>query len=346
MSLIVYHSDVHGGMSGLVALKALLSKEFEVVHHFSNFDRNPPATEPEAFPDTLKILTEQYRPQKIYVLDIPIDIRNPARAVQTIEEVLKSAEIQYVDHHEVPNEALSLVTAGVLRPYKSAYEMSLHVPKMLSALNSELEYFVVIGAVADGDYSVAGVVSKELEYEVNTYVDSAWKHGFREIEEVKNLTPKYGNAGAIVQFLLQHNIDCNEFLDLAQRYGEELEPVDHEVRGHVVVAKEIPKEGFGWKMAWLLCWLTGAPIAVVKHISRGKMTVITATYWRKPNLKPLVDKAVFGVVTDRTRVVGHPGARSILVNSNDEADEIIRRVVEEINTRFNTESSGVISVSN
>jgi len=345
MSLVIYHSDVHGGMSGLVALKALLSKGHEVLHHFSNFDKNPPSTEPEPFPDTLKMLTEQYRPQKIYVLDIPIDVRNPARAVRTIEEVSKSAGVEYVDHHEVPDEALRLVTAGILRPYKSAYKMSLHVPKTLGVLNSELEYFAIIGAVADGDSTVSDMVSKELEYEVNAYVDSAWKAGFKTIDEVKNLTPKYGNAGAIVQFLLQHNIDYGEFLDLAQRYGEELKPADYEVRGNVVVAREIPKEGFGWKMSWLLSWITGVPIAVVKHISRGKMTVITAVYWRRPELKPLVDKAVFSVAIDRTRVVGHPGARSILVSSNDEADEVVRRLVEEINTGLCTESSGVISVN-
>jgi len=344
MSLVIYHSDVHGGMSGLVALRALLSEDHDVVHHFSNFDRNPPSTEPEPFPDTLRMLAEQYRPQKIYVLDIPVDVRNPAKAVRTVEEVSKSVAVEYVDHHEVPDEALSLVTAGLLRLYKSAYRMSLHVPEALGALNSELEYFAIIGAVADGDSTVAEMVSKELEYVVNTYVDSAWKAGFRTIEEVKNLTPKYGNAGAIVQFLLQHNVGYDEFLDLAQRYGEELKPVEYEVKGSVVVAREIPKEGFGWKMAWLLCWLTGAPVAVVKHASRGKMFVIAAAYWRRSELKPIVDRAVFSVAVDRSRVVGHPGARSILVNSNDEADEVAKRIANEINEMLSAES-GVASVS-
>jgi len=43
VSLVIYHSDVHGGLSGFVALKALSIKSYSIVHHFSNFDRNPPA---------------------------------------------------------------------------------------------------------------------------------------------------------------------------------------------------------------------------------------------------------------------------------------------------------------
>jgi len=335
MSLILYHSDVHGGMSGLVALKSLAFKGFKVMHHFSNFDRNPPATESEPFPDTLKMFVEQYRPQKVYVLDIPIDVRNPAKAIQTIEEVSRVAEIRYVDHHEAPTDASNLVVHGILKLYQSAYEMTLHIPKLLGAVNSELEYFALIGATADADPVVADMVPKELEYVVNTYVDSAWKVGFRNIEEVKNLTPRYGNAGAVVQYLLKKNVGYDEFLELAEKYGRELKPVEYEVKGSIVIAKEIPAEGFGWKMAWLLSWLTGAPIAVVKHISRGKMSLIVATYWRRSELRSVVDKAVFSTVLDKARVVGHPGARSILVADSSEADEVARRIVEKINATLN-----------
>jgi len=353
--MIIYHSDVHGSISGLVALKSLMNKGYKVLHHFSNFDKSPPATEPEPFPCTLKMLVEQYiieqykvqqfKLQKVYILDIPIDVRNPSKAVWVLEEVSRCVNVEYIDHHEVPPEASNLVIRGILRLYKSAYKMTLHIPKELGVLNSELEYLALIGATADGDSTVADMVPRELEYVVNTYVDSAWKVGFRTIDEVKNLMPKYGNAGAVVHYMLERNIGYDELLELAEKYGKELKPVDYEVRGNVVVAKEVPPEGFGWKMSWLLSWLTGAPIAVVKHISRGKMTVIVATYWRRADLKLVVDEAVFSVVADKTRVVGHPGARSILVSDSSEADEIARRIAEKINERLSAESYGVASVS-
>jgi len=336
MSFVIYHSDLHGGISGFVALKTLISKDYKVIHHFSNFDRNPPATEPEPFPDTLKMFVEQFKPQKIYVLDIPIDVRNPTRVLQIIEEVSRSAEIEYIDHHEAPPEATTLISREVLKLYRSAYRMTLHIPNTLGVLSPELEQFAIIGATADADSTIASMVSKELEYKVNTYVDSAWKLGFRSIEEVKNLTPKYGNAGAIVQYMLEKNIGYNEFLELAERYGKELKPVDYEVKDNIVIAKEIPAEGFGWKMAWMLSWLTNVPIAIVKHISRGKMSVIVATYWRNSDLKPLVDEAVFEVVKEKSRVVGHPGARSVLVSDAEEADRIVNKIIETINNKIYT----------
>jgi len=72
------------------------------------------------------------------------------------------------------------------------------------------------------------------------HLATARRTGFGSIEEVKELAPRYGGAGAIVEYLLRRNVGCEELVELARGYGGELKPVDHEVRGGVAVAKEAP----------------------------------------------------------------------------------------------------------
>jgi len=214
------------------------------------------------------MFVDRYSPGSILILGVPVDVENLDRLLAALEYASRVARVEYVLHHEVPEEVRFTVNPfkhGRLIVSRSAYRVSLHVPLILGVpVGGDLDCFALMGAVAVGDYTVSSRVSKELEYEVNMYLASAWRTGFASIEEVKKLAPRYGDAGAIVEYLLRRNVDCEELLQLAREYGRELKPVDHEVRGGVAVAKEAPPEGFGLSMAWLLTWITGAPVAVVK----------------------------------------------------------------------------------
>jgi len=340
MSVVLYHPDVHGGLSGLIALKAFEARGIRVVHHFGGSGDEPPSTEPGVLPETLRMFVDRFSPSSIFILDVPVDAENPGRLLAALEYASGVARVEYVVHDEVPEEirfAVDPFRHGRLRVNRSAYRVSLHVPLLLDVpVGGDLDCFALIGAVIEGDDTVSGRVSKELEYEVNMHLASAWRTGFASIEEVKKLAPRYGGAGAIVEHLLRRNAGCEELLQLAREYGGELKPVDHEVRGGV--AKEAPPQGFALTTAWLLTWVTGAPVAVLKSVSRGRIEVVVYVYWRnKFWLGEPVDEALRCAVRcatrgrPRPRILGYVGTRIIPAPSSEDADRLIEVLVDEIN---------------
>jgi len=344
MSLVLYHTDIHGGMSGLVAIKSLEKLGEKIQYHYSNFSKEPPGTEPDSILDTLKILVGEYNPSKTYLLDIALPKYQVLKASTILTELSKTTKIELIDHHELPESADKLIPSEILKIFESSYEMTMYLPRKLRTVTPEIEKFALIGAVSDADHTVADKTPKTLEYQVNMYLDYAWKATFKKNEEIAKHIPRHGSAGAIVQYILEKNLGPEDLLKMAEANEGKLKLLKHKIIGNVVVATEIPPEGLGRKSAWLLMFETDVPVAIVKHTPKNTLQVIVAGYWRNPKIKEIVESAVLNTIQDRAKVIGHPGARSILVSTEEEADKIIKAITTKINEKLSQTEKAAISI--
>jgi len=335
--LVVYDTDIHGGVSGLLAVKSLVSSGFKVAH-YSNFAQQAPATLPQWLPDTLPMLVQKHAPAGILTLDIPVDSRNPARFVDALSRYVDMGiRVLYVDHHDATQHHAALFKRGasvVLFP--SSNLMSMYIPTILNAVNSEVKKFALIAATADYDEFVADEVSPQLEEDVEQ-LDVAWKGKLRELEPVKRLAPEYGNVGALVQYMIDVNASPEDLLMMGREYGKPVPDVKYEIVGDVVVGTEPAPQGLGWKVASKLARVAQAPVAVViVPTPQQKHAVLVAAYWRaKSRYTAIVEQAVNETAAGRP-VIGHPGARSIEAADLDDANKLASRVVKKLNELIST----------
>jgi len=347
--LIIYDTDVHGGLSGLIAVKTLQKVELEIAHHFSNFAQQPPASSPSLLPDTLPALVQQHMPTDIILLDIPIDSRNPQKFVAALAHYIQltaflspiylGLRVLYIDHHEVTPYHAELVKRGVnVVTLPTSYQMSMYLPTVLNAVDGEIEKFALIAAAADFDETIADRISLQLEEEAEM-LDTAWKGKLRELEDVKKLVAKYGNVGAVVQHIIEKNIGPDDLLRMARELGTSVPDVKYEVVGNVALAAEPAPQGLGWKIAAKLCRITQTPVAVViAPTPQQKFAVLAASYWRvKSRYASLVDQAVREVAQNRV-IIGHPGARSIEATDLDDARKLANEVARKLNELISTTS--------
>jgi len=342
--LIMYDTDVHGGLSGLIALESIRKLGIDA-EHFSSFAQQPPATTPSLVADTLPLLFQQYTPSDVVMLDIPIDSRNPRKFVDALSRYTYTTNnpitnspmyigtrILYIDHHDItPYHAELFIRSINVVMLPTSYQMSMYIPSILNITDADIEKFALIAATADYDETIADRVSTELEEDIEL-LDTAWKGKLREIDEVKNLSPKYGNVGAVVQYLLEKNVGPEDLLKLAREYGSPVPSIKYDIIGNIVIATDLTPQGLGWKIASKLCRITQTPIAVViTPTPQQKYAVIVAAYWRQKSKYVNVIEEVVKNVTENRVVIGHPGARSIEATGLEDAKTLATEVARKLN---------------
>lgn len=155
-ALVISHFDGHG-VATAAARARILRNRGEEVAIVSKF----PESGPQGLSSgALKSLVEGFAPQRIEMIDMPIDVRNPDAAIKTLSELVIVAPIHYYDHHETDKPFIPrLIAAGVI-PVIADTGLSLAIA--LELLNDDVaKELAVIGMVADRDRSVTKIVPRD-----------------------------------------------------------------------------------------------------------------------------------------------------------------------------------------
>lgn len=155
-ALIIAHYDAHGVSFAGARARILRSRgeEVEIVAKF-------PETGPQGlFSGSLKNLIN-VAPQRIEVIDIPIDVRNPDASIKTLADLATIAPIYYYDHHETDVPFIPrLHQHGI---FASVFGDNVAMAIALELLNDSVaKEMAIVGMVADRDPSVLKLVSKEM----------------------------------------------------------------------------------------------------------------------------------------------------------------------------------------
>jgi len=349
---VVSDTDIHGGISLLVAVKAFQCVGVNV-NYYSHFElvRPPnlprqPVTTPQWLAESLPRIVVPSPNLELYVLDIPVDIQKPLQFIETVKQYT-IGKVTFIDHHGhnqytymMYREGINVVITG------TSFDMTMYIPRLLNVADKELEQWAIIAATADFDSSVIEKISGNIEEAVLEYLDQAWKFELEKLPEISQNIPRYGKVGAIVNWIIRRNMGPQEFLEYARNITKPIEVPEYNVRGHVAYTITPPKPGLAWKVAWKICLLSGAKVGVVYAESPRGPAVIVAKYWKSPpEIAETVDKVVSEVSGGRS-VVGHPGARSILARSREDAlsliNEIVNRLNEEIESKVYTPRAAVL----
>ena len=155
-TLIISHFDSHG-VSYAASRARVLSNKGETVEIVAKF----PETGPQGFSSgQVKQLLDPWAPQRIEIIDIPVDVRNPDAAVKTLTDLATMAPIYYYDHHETDVPFLPrLHQAGV---YASVFGDNVAMAAALELLTDDhTRELAIVGAVADRDSSVLKLVPRD-----------------------------------------------------------------------------------------------------------------------------------------------------------------------------------------
>lgn len=346
--LIIYDTDVHGGISGLIAIKSLEESNEKILRHYSHFERvqkgqSPtlPITNPAFLAQALGNIAAPGK-SNLMILDIPVNIMAPLDFINTLTNYrVLDKRVLFIDHHQAGEEYVrELFRRGVETIITgNSYDMSLVVPRIFSITSStfrELEEWALIGALSDFDTTIADKITSEMETLVLEYLDSWWKNNWeRDIE----LDPTLGSVGSIIQFIINRNFSAKEFLEWVSERGNEINVPENKVIGEVTYITGQSSPGLAWKTCWKANMLNGTKIAVSFAETPRGLAIIVAAYWRNPEIFNIIDKVISDVSAGRS-VVGHSGARSILVSNRDEGERLVREIItrlnESISTRFYT----------
>ena len=320
-TIIIHDTDLHGLTCGITALYAL-----EGAIPLSHFD---PRSELRTTPDNLANVIQNLGNADLYVLDIPIDVRNPKAYIDAlIAHVQFKGRVVWMDHHGHSQWVDVLNRNGVFAVvFGTSYDLTMALPRMFSRVDSFVEGWAIIGALADFDPSIAPRVSRDLEEVVCDIVDSVYKQQRQQLMQVLNINeiPQYGNIGSISYGIATRRIEASQFIEACKSIGRPIPlPRTYGTLTNVVYTTEIPQSGLAWKTAWKLCLTTGCKVAMVPTYipQRNQYSLIIATYWREDDR---VRQAVEEFITMKfpgRQVVGHFGARSILLMAQNELEMI------------------------
>jgi len=338
---IIYDTDIHGGLSGLIAIKALRAAGEEILRHYSHFERVSRGQQP-THPVTNPLFLAQSLPQiimagrtNLILLDIPVNVMAPIDFINTIANYkVRDKRVIYIDHHEhsesytreLFNRGIETIITG------TSYDMSLVIPRIFGINKElkELEEWALIASLADFDVSIASKVDNNLERLVLEYLDSWWKNGWQQTIQVN---PTFGSVGSIVNWILENGFTPRGFLEFVRRNSSEIPIPEHRTVGEITYITGEAAPGQAWKTTWKLNLLNGTKVAVSWAETPRGITVITAAYWKNPEIFGIVDEVVEEVSRGRP-VVGHSGAKSILVSSKEEADMLAREVIQKLNEKI------------
>ena len=327
-TLIIHDTDLHGFTAGVIAHYLI-----EGSKPFSHFEPKHPL---HLMPETLPKLLLNFKADEVYIIDIPINIRNPNEFIQALINFNKNiGKVHFIDHHKVNVDIKPLIENGIdIKITNSAYECSLEVALRFAKIDSFIEEWALIGALADFDTSIINQIDKDLEEIVCDVVDNAFKTKRNTIIERLGgkVDEKYGNVGSLTKLIVEKCITIDKFIDITRELVIPLPLPRYKLIGDVVYTTEMPKVGLAFKTAWKLCLVTNSKVAIVPSFNPAlnKYSIVISTYWREPdNVKRKVEEFIQTKFKNRT-IVGHFGAKAIDVINLIEFENI-PRIAKELN---------------
>ena len=303
-TVVVGHFDTHG-----VCATYLAAKAFGAVDVFANF----PATSPENVVQTLQNLYSAAPTSlRIVLVDIPIDLKNPAGFVRGLEDLALRHEIVFIDHHESSVQFLHMfqrVKPIFLGP--SALTLNNYLLGRIQGATDIDRTIALVGAVGDRDPEVVrqGLFSAELQ---------------RLADGIDVLVRERDGALRTLRVLLQ---SPETVLSEARVRADQIPAAQLGQRvGPVAVAQGPLPPMWGPKALEKLAFQTGAWYATGWGIDeRSKTPIVRAIIrWdinaRMPSL-PLPGTIARQLWSTRN-VIGHPAAPSVAATSEAEAQEM------------------------
>jgi len=303
-TVVVAHYDVHGVCAGYLAAKAYGASEV-----FANY----PATSPENVVQTLQNLyAASPSPLRIVLLDIPIDLKNPAAFIRGLEDLALRHEIVFIDHHESSVQFLHMfqrVKPVFLGP--SALTLNNYLLSRIPNPTDTDRTIALVGAIGDRDPEVVrqGLFNAELQ---------------RLADGLDVLVRERDGALRVLRTLLQNP---EGVLSEARTRADQIPTARAHTRvGPVVVAEGQLPPMWGPKALEKLAFSSAAWYAVGWGVDeRSKTPVVRAIIrWdvqaRMAHL-PLPG-AVARTLWPTRNVIGHPAAPSVATTSETEAQEM------------------------
>ena len=329
---IVHGTDIHGVSCGINAFYTLRRQGLPT-NIYSHFDPRGVSTTPASLAQVI----ENLGMTDLVVLDIPVDIRNPKRYVDAlIGHAQYKGRVFWADHHGHSQWVDVLNRSGVTAIiFGSSFDLAMAIPRMYATTDSFTEKWALVGAIADFDASIADKVSPELEMDIADILDQAFKARRDQLMQVLGIAPRpeYGNIGAFSAGVVERGIEPEQVIEVAKTLVQPLTLPQYETVGPVVYTTTLPAQGLAWKTAWKLCLATNSKVAVVPTQTSSGYAVIFAAYWRAEDvIRNVVDRWLERKFGGR-QIIGHPGAKSVLLVSQAEIQNIpawARELAEEI----------------
>jgi len=342
---VIHDTDIHGATCGINAIYALVQSKYapSQITVYSHFSTTP--SEPTTTPSGLVQVLQSLGRTDLIVLDIPVDIRNPRAYVEAlITHAQYRGKVFWADHHGHSEWVSALNKCGVTAVVVgSSYDLSMLFPRMYDVVDSFVEGWSIIGAIADFDPTIAPKVPTDLEEDVCDILDQTWKVKREQLMRLLGISsaPHLGNIGQITWDIALRRIEPEKVIEAAKQLSQPLQLPQYGTIGDVVYTTQLPPPGLAWKTAWKLCLVTGCKAAVVPAFNPrlNQYTVIIARYWRtSEEIAQVIENYVQRRFAGR-QIVGHPGARSVALFSQNELQmipEIARELAEELERQVYT----------
>jgi hypothetical protein len=303
-AVIVGHFDVHG-----ISVAYLAARAFNAVDAYANY----PATSPETLIQTLQNMFAA-APQRlrIVVVDVPVNLKDPASFIQGLENLALRHEVLYFDHHESSVPYLSMfqrVRTFYVGP--SALQMNMLLYNVIPEKTEIDRTIAVVGAIGDRDVEVVkqGLFSQDLQT-ISDGLDAMVRERDGALNTLKSLlTDPLGT-------LERARARAGEIpsVPLAQRIG----PV-------AVAEGQLPAQ-WGPKTLERLAFTSNTYYAVGYGYDERSRTwnVRAIIRWDEEARKPYLPKpgAIARSLWPARSIIGHPSAPSVAAASEPEAREM------------------------
>ena len=303
-TVVVGHFDVHGVTATFLAAKA-----FGAAEVFANY----PATSPENVVQTLQNMYAA-APQRlrIVLVDVPVDLKNPAAFIRGLEDLALRHEVLYFDHHEstLPYLAWFQRVRAVFIG-TSALQMNMALYNMIPEKTDTDRLIAVLGAIGDRDPEVVkqGLLTADLQ---------------NLADGMDVIVRERDGALRAVRTLVQ---SPSALLDEARTRAGQIPSAQLGQRvGPVAVAAAALPAQWGPKSLEKLALATGAWYAAGWSFDeRSRQWVVRAIIrWDIAAKMPSLPQpgTVARNLWSTRNIIGHPSAPSVAATSEDEAREM------------------------
>jgi len=304
-TVIVAHFDVHGVCVGYLAARA-----FGAVEVYANY----PATSPENLVSTLQNLFAAAQQRlRIVIVDVPIDLKNPAGFIRGLEDLALRHEVIFIDHHESSLQYLgnfNRVRPVFLGP--SALVMNNYLLSQIPNPTNEDRMLAIVGAVGDRDPEVVkqGLLSAEVQT-ISDGLDIMVRQPNGALNALRELLQ---NPTSVIE---KARAEAGKIpgAQLLQRIGP------------VAIAQGPLPSGWGPKALERLAFSTGSWYAVGWGVDeRSRQPIVRAIIrWdvaaRIPSLSS--PGSLARQLWPTRNIIGHPAAPSVAATSESEAQEMV-----------------------
>jgi len=296
--LVIGHTDGHGAVATAISKKNL-EKECEVVDILARFPDT--GIIPKFWSETIdEVNPSEY--DKIVIVDIPIDARNPDLSIEKLSRLCRATLTHFIDHHPTltPEATERLVEAGcIVERHKSSYDTVYGPP--------------------DPKWNLIGAISDRDPYIINTLEERHDKNKLLELADGLDVAVRKDLTKAIKAILVN---DEGFFLEQAREVPD---PVDIDVEGPVAIVGDRVPEGWIFKVLDKACRKTGATYgAYLQENAKDRATgepidqLFLIKYWMAK------DRSARDMLPEelKKRAIGHPDAQRIILEPGTGKDTL------------------------